>query len=55
MPAFALNGWSNSLMTSRFQHGALAMFSPMVLPFAVSASLFSTCWISRSTAGNPPA
>ena len=48
-------GWSKALMTSRFQTGAAAMFSPSDLPLAVMASWFNTCRISLSTAGRPPA
>jgi hypothetical protein len=45
----------NGLMTSRFQFGASAKFSPSVLPLTVSALPSSTCLISRITAGTPPA
>ena len=51
MPAFALNGSSKVLITSRFQHGRLAMFSPIVLPLAVIASLLSTPSISLQHRG----
>ena len=57
MPAFFLNGFLNGVITSRFQHGASLLFSQMVLPFTVSASLCSRPFSpsSRSTTGSPPA
>ena len=47
----------NGKTTSRFQHGASLLFSQMVAPFTVRASLLSrpTSPSSRITAGNPPA
>ena len=61
MPAFALNGSSNALMTSRFQHGASAMFSPMRLAVDGQRVLLSTSAISlaapragRRRNRNPP-
>ncbi len=38
MPACSRMGLARSRITSRFQHGASAVFSPMVLPLTVSAS-----------------
>jgi hypothetical protein len=57
MPVFSLNGCLNGKMTSRLWHGASLLFSQIVLPLTVIASLWSKAFSpsSRSTAGNPPA
>jgi len=39
MPVFFLNGLAKVWMTFRFQQGASRLFSQIVLPFTVSASL----------------
>jgi hypothetical protein len=55
IPASALNGCSTVLMTRRSKFSASAMFSPIVLPLAVTASRWSSERISLITAGSPPA
>ncbi len=48
-------GWPSGMMTSRFQQGASATFSPTVLRVTVSAPACSRSPSSRMTAGRPPA
>ena len=55
MPALALNGASNGLMTSVLKFSAPSMLAPTVLPLAVTASRWSRCAISFITTGRPPA
>ncbi len=57
IPEFFLNGFLNGKITSRFQQGALLLFSQRLLPFTVSASLWRRPFAPSSliTAGSPPA
>ena len=55
MPALSLNGVRSGRITSGLSFLASAMFSPSVLPFAVSAPACRYGSISFISAGRPPA